>query len=258
MSGRRGGPDDRGRAGERRRLGDRARTCQTRGANSSAGQSHASVCTSCGSASVTAPVPAGSVSTRMAASRADGSCSGRQTRSKNTDTGRNASLTDTSSGRGVLQFLQDGRGDPGGEHIAGQQQDRQPVDGGEGGAGDHVRGARADRRGARPGRQPVAHPRERRRRCAPSPARSWPGSSAARRAGPVRPRAAPGRSRRGCRGRRCRSSRRRTAARPVALAALRGQEPHHSLAHGEPDRPGHRSPPGDVSRGSSPWSGQVP
>ena len=44
---------------------------------------------------------------------------------------------------------------------------------------------------------------------------------------------------------------------PVALAALGGQEPHHSLAHGEPDGPGHRSPPGDVSRGSIPWSGQV-
>ena len=71
-------------------------TCQTRGANSSPGQSKASVCTSCGRAIVTAPVSAGSVSTRMAASSADGSCSGRQTRSKNRETGRNASLTDTS------------------------------------------------------------------------------------------------------------------------------------------------------------------
>ncbi len=68
-------------------------TCQTRSRNSSAGQSYASACTSCGSARVTAPVSAGSVSTRIAASSADGSCSGRQMRSKNRDTGRNASLT---------------------------------------------------------------------------------------------------------------------------------------------------------------------
>jgi hypothetical protein len=41
------------------------------------------------------------VSARIAPSSADGSCSGRHTRSKNTDSGRNASLTDTSpeSGR---------------------------------------------------------------------------------------------------------------------------------------------------------------
>ena len=71
-------------------------TCQTRGRNSSVGQSYASACTSCGSASVTAPVSAGSVSTRIAASRAAGSCSGRLIRSQNLDTGLNASLTDTS------------------------------------------------------------------------------------------------------------------------------------------------------------------
>ena len=39
---------------------------------------------------------AGSVSTRIAASSADISCSGRQIRSKYRDTGRNASFTDTS------------------------------------------------------------------------------------------------------------------------------------------------------------------
>ena len=83
-------------------------TCQTRGANSSAGQSRASACTSCGSARVTAPVPAGSVSTRMAPSRADGSCSGRQTRSKNTDTGRNASFTDTSRAAGCSSSCRTG------------------------------------------------------------------------------------------------------------------------------------------------------
>ena len=36
----------------------------------------------------------------MAPSSADGSCSGRHTRSKNTDSGRNRSLTDTSYERG--------------------------------------------------------------------------------------------------------------------------------------------------------------
>jgi hypothetical protein len=56
--------------------------CHTRGANSWPGQSYASACTSWGSASVTAPVSAGSVSTRIARSSALGSCSGRQMRSK--------------------------------------------------------------------------------------------------------------------------------------------------------------------------------
>jgi hypothetical protein len=45
---------------------------------------------------VTAPVSAGSVSTRIAASRLAGSCSGRLMRSQKRDTGFNASLTDTS------------------------------------------------------------------------------------------------------------------------------------------------------------------
>ncbi len=70
--------------------------CQTRSANSSSGQSHASACTSCGSASVTAPVSAGSVSTRMAASSADGSCSGRLIRSQKRETGLKQSLTEMS------------------------------------------------------------------------------------------------------------------------------------------------------------------
>ncbi len=45
---------------------------------------------------VAAPVSAGSVSTRIAPRSADGSCSGRQTRSKNRDTGRNVSFTEMS------------------------------------------------------------------------------------------------------------------------------------------------------------------
>jgi hypothetical protein len=71
-------------------------TGQVRGASSSAGQSNASAWTSCGRQIVAAPVAAGSVSVRMAPSSASGSCSGRLTRSKNADTGRNASLTETS------------------------------------------------------------------------------------------------------------------------------------------------------------------
>ena len=71
-------------------------TCQTRLANRASGKSYASACTSCGRQSVTAPVSTGSVSTRIAASSDDASCSGRQIRSKNFDSGRNASLTLTS------------------------------------------------------------------------------------------------------------------------------------------------------------------
>src|SRR5215218_5424907 len=71
-------------------------TCQTRFFNKSVGQSYASACTSCGKHSVTAPVSAGSVNTHIAESKADGSCSGRQMRSKYLDTGRKASFTVTS------------------------------------------------------------------------------------------------------------------------------------------------------------------
>ena len=49
---------------------------------------------------MTAPVSAGSVSTRMAASSEEASCSGRLMRSQNRDTGLNVSLTETSSERG--------------------------------------------------------------------------------------------------------------------------------------------------------------
>ena len=75
-------------------------TNQVRSVKNSCGQSWASACTSCGRARVTAPVSAGSVSTRIAASSADGSCSGRLIRSQNRDTGLNASLTLTSYERG--------------------------------------------------------------------------------------------------------------------------------------------------------------
>lgn len=73
--------------------------CQTRRRKNSTGQSYASACTSCGRHSVTAPVSTGSVSTRIAASAAGISCSGRMIRSKYLDTGRKASLTVTSPPR---------------------------------------------------------------------------------------------------------------------------------------------------------------
>ena len=76
------------------------RTRQTRRSKNASGQSNASACTSWGRESTTAPVSAESVSTRMAAGALDSSCSGRLIRSKKRETGRNASLTETSSERG--------------------------------------------------------------------------------------------------------------------------------------------------------------
>ena len=78
------------------RSGSGRAMCQVRSANSDSGQSWASACTSCGMATVAAPVSTGSVSTRIAPSSAAGSCSGRHTRSKYRDSGLNASLTVTS------------------------------------------------------------------------------------------------------------------------------------------------------------------
>lgn len=48
------------------------------------------------------------------------------------------------AGDGVLKLLEHRVGDPGGEGVAGQQQDGDAVDGGERGAGDEVGGAGAD------------------------------------------------------------------------------------------------------------------
>ncbi len=76
------------------------RTDHTRSVKNSSGQSYASACTSCGRARVTAPVSAGSVSTRMAFSAEGISASGRWIRSKYRDTGRSVSLTDTSAATG--------------------------------------------------------------------------------------------------------------------------------------------------------------
>ncbi len=60
--------------------------------------------------------------------------------------------------RGVrdLQLLEDRIGGAGGEGVPGQQEHRDPVDGGEGGAGDEVGGAGADGRGHGVRGQPAA------------------------------------------------------------------------------------------------------
>ena len=61
-----------------------------------------------------------------------------------------------------FELLQHGRGAACGKDVARQQEHRKPVDRGARGRGEHVRGARADRRGARERLQPVPHLRERR------------------------------------------------------------------------------------------------
>ncbi len=55
-----------------------------------------------------------------------------------------------------LELLQHGIGGPGGEGVAGQEEDGDPVDGGEGGPGDEVGGAGPDRGGDGVGREPPA------------------------------------------------------------------------------------------------------
>ena len=62
----------------------------------------------------------------------------------------------------VLDLLEDRVGRPVGEVVAREEQDRDPVDRRTGGAGDHVQGARPDRRDAGVGLQPVVVPGERR------------------------------------------------------------------------------------------------
>ena len=69
-------------------------TYQVRSRNSAVGKSQASAWTSCGRASVTAPVSAGLVRVRIASSRAVGSWSGRLIRSQYLETALNASLAE--------------------------------------------------------------------------------------------------------------------------------------------------------------------
>ena len=111
---------------------------------------------SSGSASTTAPVSAGSVSTRIASSSDGTSCSGRVIRSKKRDTGLNASLAGHDPVVRRLDLLQHGVRRARRERVAREQQHRQPVDGRDRGAGDHVRRARTDRGGACPRREAIA------------------------------------------------------------------------------------------------------
>lgn len=73
--------------------GSGRRMCHSRGCRNATGTSSCSACTSSGRAIVTAPVSAGSVRTRIAWSAIEKSCSGRTTRSKKRESGRNASVT---------------------------------------------------------------------------------------------------------------------------------------------------------------------
>ena len=59
---------------------------------------------------MTAPVSAGSASTRIALSSADGSCSGRSMRSKYRDTGRNVSFTEAPCQAGSSSCCSTGAG----------------------------------------------------------------------------------------------------------------------------------------------------
>ena len=58
----------------------------------------------------------------------------------------------------LFEFLQHRGAGPGGEGVGGQQQHGQPVDGGQRGAGEHVRRSRSDTGRYRPGLQPVLLP----------------------------------------------------------------------------------------------------
>ena len=163
---------------------------------------------------MTAPVSAGSVSTRIADSSAAGSCSGRQIRSKYLRHRPERVVDGDVAGVRQLELLQQRRGAAVGEGVGRQQQHRQPVDGGQRGAGDHVGGARADAAGDRVGLQPVLHPGVRDRGVHHGLLVAAQHVRQRARARRARPAAAPGRCRPRCRGRRCRSSRRRASARP--------------------------------------------
>ena len=235
-------------------------TCQTRLANSSSGQSWASACTSCGQAdrdrAGLAPGRSARAS-RRAAPRAAARAArpGRRTR----DSGRNASLTLTSSPLGSLELLEHRARDARREHVAGQQQHRDAVDRGERGAGEHVGGAGADGRGAGQGLRSGCASGRRRRRRAPCPARCGPGGRAGRAGGP-----------RVC-GLEQRlpdaghvavaedpeAARDETLLDAVALAPLVGEEAHDGLRDGEPTL---TSPPcrSGAGAGRPAWSSQVP
>ena len=160
-----------------------------------------------------------------------------------------------------LELLEDGVRDARRERVARQQQDRQPVDRRERGAGDHVRRARPDRRRAGERREPVPHPGERgrgvdhrllvaglairqesrRRQLGLEQRLPHPGDVAVA----EDPEAALDQA----------------VARAVALGVLGGEEPDDRLADGQPDGPATHddeaaapSARPNGSRGSTAWS----
>ena len=192
-------------------------TCQVRSANSCSGQSSASAWTSCGSEIVTAPVSAGSVSTRIALEQGRGQLLGAVDLVEVLRQRAEGVVDGDVAGPRQLELLEHGGGGARREGARGQQQHRQAVDGGQRRAGEHVRRARADRGRAHPGLEAVllAGVGDRRVHHRLLVPREDVGQSRA----PRRPRwrapppgAAPGRYPRRCRDRRCRSTRRRAAA----------------------------------------------
>ena len=141
--------------------GSGRRTRQTRRSKNRSGQSNASAWTSSGSEIVTAPVSTGSVRTRNASGSEAEELLG--TGDPVEEAGHRPERV---VGAGValdrvLDLLEDGIRGPVGEVVAREEQDRDPVDGRAGGPGDHVHGARSDRRRAGVGPEAVVVPGER-------------------------------------------------------------------------------------------------
>ncbi len=133
-----------------------------------AGRWFASACTSCGSARVTAPVSTGSVSTRIAASAAGISSSGRCTRSKYLETA--GGVVDGDVAAGVLELLQDGVGGAG-RRTCRRTASRAADHDHQCRAGDHVGGSGTGGGGAGEGGQPVSASSRRPPTRRPCPAR---------------------------------------------------------------------------------------
>ena len=165
---------------------------------------------------------------RRAAARA--ARSGRST----CDTGRNASLTVTSPAYGSSSSCSSGEAAPVGEGVGRQQQHRQPVDGGQRGAGDHVGRAGTDASWTRRTSAAGSASGRTRRRCAPWPARCGPARTAARPAHRARPAAAPGRAGHVAVAEDAEAAREELLLDPVGLGVLRAEELHGRLGDGQP------------------------
>ena len=94
---------------------------------------------------MTAPVSAWSLNTRIAPSKASGSCSGRVHTVEETGHGAEGVVYRDVSLARVLELLKYGVRHPGSENIAREQQDWEPVDRRQRCSSDHVGGSRPDR-----------------------------------------------------------------------------------------------------------------